>query len=96
MNKIKDCIIDSIANDLKESELKDLNPEDVFSGFFQSISDSLAEGKRVEIRNLGVFFLKERKARDARNPRKGTKVHVDSRNYIRFKCGKKLYEELNI
>lgn len=53
------------------------------------ISESLASGQTVELRNFGVFDVKLRKARIGRNPNKpATDVPIPSRPIVKFKAGK--------
>lgn len=56
------------------------------------IIDSLAEGKRLEIRNFGVFEVKGRNARVGRNPRTGEQVPIEEKRVAVFKPGKALKE----
>jgi nucleoid DNA-binding protein len=53
----------------------------------------LSTEKRIELRNFGVFEVRIRKARKARNPRTGAEVMVPSRQVVSFKAGK-IMEEL--
>ena len=48
--------------------------------------------KRIELRNFGVFEVKRRAPRKARNPRTGDKVYVPSKNVVTFKPGKEMEE----
>ena len=53
------------------------------------ITEALAKGGKVEIRNFGVFEVKMRKARVGRNPRKPEKdVVIPVRAMVKFKAGK--------
>lgn len=54
---------------------------------FDSIIDILVEEGRLELRNFGVFQVKTRAARRARNPRSGQKVDVPERFVVTFKPG---------
>ncbi|WP_257558512.1 HU family DNA-binding protein [Sphingobium sp. CFD-2] len=74
-----------------QEQYPDLPPKDVdrlVSLFFQTISDHLAGGGRVELRGFGAFSLRERDARMSRNPRTGETVPVVSKKAIHFKTGK--------
>ena len=55
---------------------------------FDSIIDTLVEDGRIELRNFGVFEVKRRQGRKARNPRTGQEVFVPARNVVTFKPGK--------
>jgi len=52
---------------------------------FYEITATLVEEGRTELRNFGVFQVKRRKARQARNPRTGEKVMVPERLVVTFK-----------
>lgn len=57
------------------------------------ISDSVANGNTVELRNFGVFEVKIRKARIGRNPnRPETDVPIPQRAVVKFKPGKEMRE----
>ena len=57
-----------------------------------TISDCLAQGHRIEIRNFGVFEVKTRDARMGRNPRTGEEVPISEKRVAAFKAGKALKE----
>jgi integration host factor subunit beta len=57
---------------------------------FDGITDILVEDGHIELRNFGVFKVKQRKARMARNPKTGEGVKVPSRRKVTFKAGKEL------
>ncbi len=69
--------------------------ERVVSTIFESITDALSEGRRVELRGFGAFSTRERDSRVGRNPRTGEKVAVDAKRVPYFKAGKDLRERLN-
>jgi elongation factor Tu len=54
------------------------------------IAESLAEGARVEIRDFGTFFVKQRAERSGHNPDTGEAVHRPARQALRFKPAKTL------
>jgi nucleoid DNA-binding protein len=60
---------------------------------FDYISEALAKGKKVELRNFGVFEVKLRKARVGRNPNAPTNdVRIPPRSVVKFKAGKEMRE----
>ena len=59
-----------------------------------SIVGILATEKRIELRNFGVFEVRTRKARKARNPRTGAEVMVPSKQVVTFKAGKIMEERI--
>lgn len=64
--------------------------EVVVNTVFSSITESLAEGKKVELRGFGSFRIRQRNARIGRNPKSGQKVEVPSKKVPFFKAGKEL------
>jgi integration host factor subunit beta len=59
------------------------------------MSDALARGHRVEVRNFGRFAIKRRPPRTGRNPRTGTSVSVPEKRTPHFKPGKALREAVD-
>jgi nucleoid DNA-binding protein len=59
------------------------------------ITRALANGKKVELRNFGVFEIKVRKARIGRNPNApSTDVPIPARSVVKFKAGKEMRAEV--
>ena len=55
------------------------------------LTESLAQGQAVELRNFGVFEVKLRKARVGRNPnRPEHDVPIPPRAVVKFKAGKEM------
>ena len=71
------------------------NVQKVVDIIFDTIAKALKEGRRVELRGFGAFFLRERKAITARNPKTGEKVPVPDRKVPFFKAGKQIKDLLN-
>lgn len=69
--------------------------ESIVSCFFDTISDALARGDRVELRGFGAFSVRHRQERVGRNPRTGESVNVEAKNVPFFKMGKGMRERLN-
>jgi len=83
-------------------KLAELNPhlyqrdaEQIVTTIFEEITNTLAQGDRVELRGFGAFSVKHRKSRVGRNPRTGETVYVEDKYVPFFKTGKKLHERLN-
>lgn len=51
----------------------------VVDAFLESITETLASGERIEMRDFGVFVVKDRAARKARNPRTKTIMDVPAK-----------------
>jgi integration host factor subunit beta len=75
-------------------ELTQLKTKEIVQMTFKAIVDTLIEEKRIELRNFGVFEVKQRKARKARNPRTGDRVDVPPKNVVTFKPGKEMEERV--
>jgi len=72
----------------KESEL-------VVNLIFDSMCEALKNGEKVEIRGFGSFTIREREAREARNPKSGDVVKIPAKRTPFFKTGKELRERVN-
>ena len=67
--------------------IKQVDVKKIVQKTFDVIIDSLIQGDKVELRNFGVFKIKERRARFGRNPRTGQSVPVPPRKVVVFKSG---------
>jgi nucleoid DNA-binding protein len=74
--------------------LTQLKTKEIVQQTFDAIVDTLIEVGRIELRNFGVFEVKQRKARKARNPRTGERVDVPPKNVVTFKPGKEMEERV--
>lgn len=63
--------------------------------FFDTISEAISKGERVELRGFGVFDVKEREARIARNPKNGEAVAVPAKKVPFFRMGKDMKDRIN-
>ncbi|HCM82533.1 DNA-binding protein [Candidatus Giovannonibacteria bacterium RIFCSPLOWO2_12_FULL_44_25] len=66
--------------------------DEVVDFVFDTITGALKKGEEVSISGFGVFLVKSRKARTARNPRTGEMVQVPATTVPRFRAGKALKE----
>ena len=64
----------------------------IIQSFIDEIVRELERGNRLEFREFGVFELKERAARKARNPQTGDSVYVPAKKVVHFKPGRKMKE----
>jgi DNA-binding protein HU-beta/integration host factor subunit beta len=74
--------------------LTQLKTKEIVQLTFDAIVETLLEVGRIELRNFGVFEVKQRKARKARNPRTGQRVDVPPKNVVTFKPGKEMEERV--
>ena len=84
-------IVKEISEKLGLTQLK---TKEIVQRTFDAIVDTLLSERRIELRNFGVFEVKRRKARKARNPRTGESVQVESKNVVVFKAGKEMEERV--
>ncbi|HUT53715.1 MAG TPA: HU family DNA-binding protein [bacterium] len=89
----KKDLIDRVMAKNEGMRFKDA--ELVVNTLFDSIIEALASEDKVEIRGFGSFKIRERKAREGRNPRSGQKVRVKAKKAARFKAGKELKERVD-
>jgi len=62
---------------------------------FDGIRETLLDKGRIELRNFGVFEVKRRRARKARNPRTGERVSVPAKLVVTFKPGLEMEQRVN-
>lgn len=67
----------------------------IVNAIFEGIGGALIEGDRVEIRGFGSFTVRERDAREARNPKSGDIVQIPAKKTPFFKTGKDLRERVD-
>ena len=89
----KKDIVKLISNHLGLPQVK---TKQVVQMTFDAVIDALQEEGRIELRNFGVFEVKRRAARRARNPRTGTEVEVPAKNIVTFKPGKEMLEKIRV
>jgi nucleoid DNA-binding protein len=84
-------IVKTISDEIGLTQLK---TKEIVQKTFDAIVETLVEERRIELRNFGVFEVKKRAARKARNPRTGTKVFVPEKFVVTFKPGKEMEERV--
>ena len=90
MNKLE-----LIAALKKEANISKVEAARVVQLFFDSMSEALARGDRVEIRGLCSFFVKNYKSYMGRNPKTGAKVTIKPKKLPFFKSGKELRKRVD-
>ncbi len=78
----------------EEIGLTQLKTKEIVQKTFDAIVETLVEDGRIELRNFGVFEVKRRAPRKARNPRTGDKVEVPEKFVVTFKPGKEMEERV--
>lgn len=84
-------IVKTISDEIGLTQLK---TKEIVQKTFDAIVEALVEERRIELRNFGVFEVKKRAARKARNPRTGAKVNVPQKFVVTFKPGKEMEERV--
>src|SRR5437763_16480450 len=74
----------AIAEDMG---LTQIQAREIVQKVFDGITATLLQEGRIELRNFGVFEVKKRKPRTARNPRTGDPVKVPAKTVVTFKPG---------
>lgn len=77
-----------------ETNLKQTDVKRVVQKTFDCIIAALVRGEKIELRNFGVFKIKERKSRTGRNPRTGQVVPVPPRKVVVFRPGLEMKQEV--
>jgi nucleoid DNA-binding protein len=77
-----------------DTNLKQIDVKKVVQRTFDCIVEALARGEKIELRNFGVFKVKQRKSRTGRNPRTGQVVPVPPRKAVVFKPGLEMKKKL--
>ena len=84
-------IVKSISDEIGLTQLK---TKEIVQKTFDAIIETLVADHRIELRNFGVFEVKKRAARKARNPRTGERVDVAEKWVVTFKPGKEMEERV--
>ena len=84
-------IVKTISDEIGLTQLK---TKEIVQKTFDAIVETLVEEGRIELRNFGVFEVKKRAARKARNPRTGQRVDVPEKFVVTFKPGKEMEERV--
>ena len=84
-------IVKTISEEIGLTQLK---TKEIVQKTFDAIVETLVADGRIELRNFGVFEVKRRAARKARNPRTGQRVDVPEKYVVTFKPGKEMEERV--
>lgn len=89
MSITKKDIVHSISEEVDVPQQK---VKEIVQKTFDAIIEILGADEKIELRNFGVFKVKTRAARPARNPKTGDEVWLEERCAISFKPGKKMVD----
>jgi integration host factor subunit beta len=91
---VRDICARANEEKLMKGSLTQLATKEIVQWTFEAIIDTLVKEGRIELRNFGVFEVKQRKPRKARNPRTGDRVDVAAKNVVTFQPGKEMEEKV--
>jgi integration host factor beta subunit len=80
---------------VRHPRLSQRQSETIVNALFAAMAGGLADGSRIEIRGFGSFGVKQRRARQGRNPKTGALVKVDAKRIPYFRAGKELRTDVN-
>lgn len=85
-----------ITNIAKKSGLTKVESTKALDAFLESVQEALVAGDKVQLVGFGTFEVRERKAREGRNPRNPEeKIQIPAASAPVFKAGKSLKEAVN-
>ncbi|MBX9702899.1 MAG: integration host factor subunit beta [Silvanigrellaceae bacterium] len=90
---IKSELIASLSS--KFSHLPEREIKEVVDCIIETMVNALEEGQKIEIRDFGVFSIKNMKERNARNPKTGETVLTPASRKVHFKQGLGLKKRIN-
>lgn len=79
-----------------KAKLTNAIADKIVNEVFDSMTDTLISGERIEIRGFGSFEVREYKSYTGRNPRTGKEVAVKPKKAPFFKVGKELKERVMV
>ena len=82
-------LVDQVA---EKVDLTKKQTEVIVNILFNSITEALSQGDKVELRGFGSFRIRSRNPREGRNPKTGDAVHIPAKRVPFFKAGKELRE----
>lgn len=84
-----------IASVAQKTELTKKDAEKAVKAVFDTIAEELATGGKVQVIGFGTFEIRERAAREGRNPQSGQPITIAASKSPAFKAGKGLKEQVN-
>src|SRR6478735_8234881 len=85
-------LVESVA---READMTKKDAEQLVEIIFDSITQTLNKGEKIELRGFGSFRVRERNSRKGRNPKTGDSVSIPAKRVAYFKPGKELKELIN-
>ena len=79
-----------VASVAEKAGLAKKDAEKAVNALFASIEEALVAGDKVQLIGFGTFEVRQRKAREGRNPQTGEAIQIEAKNVVKFKAGKEL------
>ncbi len=83
-----------VAAVVESTGLSPLQADDVVASMLEQITNTLARGEGIQLIGFGSFLVKERAARNGKNPKTGQPIHIPAKKQVQFKAGSKLRSQL--
>ena len=90
MNKTQ--LVEAVA---VKANLKKKDAEAAVNAITEAIAEALKAGEKVQLVGFGTFEVKERAAREGRNPQTGAKIAIAASKHPAFSAGKALKDSVN-
>lgn len=84
-----------VAAIAQNAELSKKDAENALTATINAISKTLAEGDKVQLVGFGTFDVRERAAREGKNPRTGEVIKIAASKVPSFKAGRALKDLVN-
>ena len=84
-----------IASVAQKTELTKKDAEKAVKAVFDTVAEELAAGGKVQVIGFGTFEVRERQAREGRNPQNGESITIAASKSPAFKAGKQLKDKVN-
>ncbi|MDY3982694.1 MAG: HU family DNA-binding protein [Veillonellaceae bacterium] len=84
-----------IASVAQQAELTKKDAEKAVKAVFDTVASELAKGEKVQVIGFGTFEVRERSAREGRNPQNGQTIKIAASKSPAFKAGKQLKDLVN-
>ena len=84
-----------IAAVAAQAELSKKDAEKAVNAVLGVTTDALTKGEKVQLVGFGTFEVRERSAREGKNPRTGEVIKIDASKVPAFKAGKALKDVVN-
>lgn len=84
-----------VAKMAEKANIEPKAAEKALGAFMNIVKDTMVDGDTVQLVGFGTFAVKERAAREARNPQTGGTIHIPAKKAPVFKAGKAFKDAVN-